>query len=187
MFDVGQAGQMNAGVLWLVSGTHDWVVPSGQKPFVCEWRGEVARNGAAATQFVWPKAALTSTLRAHGAGGLGPEALCWPRTNAAFRGRAAAAPWPQRSVAVARDRLGDNTYPLMNVHPQLKTLRCLPIPKRHTEALKRRQSRNVRSSPHNLGSGPAKGSRGGAEFSLLRIQEIRKRSSRQYPAPLHRY
>jgi len=123
LFDVGAAGQMNARVL-LVSGTHDWVVPSGPEAIVP--MAEEARNVGGGHQFVLAKGGTHFNLRAtlaQGGGPLGGLLLAW--TNAAFAAGPAAAPGPNAALLLPPDGWGDNTYPLMNVTPQLKTL---PVP-----------------------------------------------------------
>lgn len=120
LFNVGSAGKMNARVL-LVSGTHDWVVPSGPEALVP--MAAEARNVGGGHQFVLANGGTHFNLRAtleQGGGPLGALLLAW--TNAAFAAGPAAAPGPNASLLLPPDGWGDSTYPLVNVTPLLKTL-----------------------------------------------------------------
>ncbi|WP_457767435.1 alpha/beta hydrolase family protein [Cyanobium sp. ULC082] len=123
LFNVGSAGKMNARVL-LVSGTHDWVVPSGPEALIP--MAQEARNVGGGHQVVLAKGGTHFNLRAtleQGGGPLGALLLAW--TNGAFAAGPAAAPGPNAPLLLPPDGWGDSTYPLVNVTTELKTR---PIP-----------------------------------------------------------
>ncbi len=123
LFDVGAASNMNARVL-MVTGTRDWVVPSGPEALI-PVAGE-ARNLGGGHQLVLAKGGTHFNLRAtvqEGGGALGALLLAW--TQGAFAAGAAAAPAANAPPLLPPDGWGNSTYPLVDITPLLKTL---PIP-----------------------------------------------------------
>jgi predicted dienelactone hydrolase len=126
LFDQGSARHMNARVL-LVSGSRDWVVPSG--PEALRPMAEEARNVGGGHRLVLARDGDHFNLRSHfaeGGGPLGGLLLAW--TAAAFSAGAAAAPAPEAPSLLPADGWGDTDYPLVDVTATLRTLPVGPNP-----------------------------------------------------------
>jgi len=147
LFDRGGSRQMKrpraAGERQPMTGSF----PSGPEAIVPNGRGRPSNVGGG-HRFVLGQGGTHFNLRATLAQGGAPLGGLLRLENAGLRGRALAAARPQRSVGCCRPMAGgNNTYPLMNVTPQLKTYRCLPIPKDTLKALKTTpQARTVRET-----------------------------------------
>jgi predicted dienelactone hydrolase len=126
LFDTGSGQGLNARVL-LVSGSRDWVVPSGPEalmPLAAE-----ARNVAGGHRLVLARDGDHFNLRStydEGGGALRGLLLAW--TDAAFAAGAAAAPGPDAPSLLPADGWGDTEYPLVDVTASLKTLPIGPNP-----------------------------------------------------------
>jgi predicted dienelactone hydrolase len=120
LFDQGSAKAMNGRVL-LVSGSRDWVVPSGPealRPMALE-----ARNAGGGHRLVLAKDGDHFNLRSsyeQGGGALRALLLAW--TDGAFAAGAAAAPGPDAPPLMPPDGWGDNEFPLVDVTANLRTL-----------------------------------------------------------------
>ena len=125
LFDTGAGKGMNARVL-LVSGSRDWVVPSG--PEAIEPMAAEARNVGGGHRLVLARGGdhfnLGSPL-AEGGGPLRGLILAW--VNGAFAAGAAVAPGPGAPNLLPADGWGDGTYPLMDVTPALRQLTLRPL------------------------------------------------------------
>ena len=120
LFDQGSARRMNARVL-LVSGSRDWVVPSG--PEALRPMAEEARNVAGGHRLVIARDGDHFNLRSHfaeGGGALRGLLLAW--TDGAFAAGAAAAPGPDAPSLLPADGWGDMDHPLVDVTAALRTL-----------------------------------------------------------------
>jgi len=107
LFDVGAAADESHRVP-AVSGTHDWVVPSGPEASVP--MGREAATWAAAPSSCWPRRQLTSTCAPHWrrGGPLGGLLLAWD--NAAFA-QGLQRRGPNAALLGCRPMAGGNTYP----------------------------------------------------------------------------
>jgi len=120
LFDQGSARAMGARVL-LVSGSRDWVVPSGPEaltPMALE-----ARNAGGGHRLVLAKDGDHFNLRSsyeQGGGALRGLLLAW--TDGAFAAGAAAAPGPSAPSLLPPDGWGDTEFPLVDVTANLPTL-----------------------------------------------------------------
>ncbi|MEA5391170.1 alpha/beta hydrolase [Cyanobium gracile UHCC 0139] len=122
LFDQGSARAMNGRVL-LVSGSRDWVVPSGPEA-LRPMAGE-ARNVGGGHRLVLARDGDHFNLRSHfenGGGALRGLLLAW--TDGAFAAGAAAAPGPSAPPLLPPDGWGDTEFPLVDI---TTTLRSLPI------------------------------------------------------------
>jgi len=118
LFDTGATSGMNARVL-LVSGSRDWVVPSG--PEAIEPMATEARRVGGGHRLVLARGGDHFNLRsplAEGGGPLRGLILAW--VNGAFAAGAAAAPAPGAPNLLPPDGWGDTTYPLVDVTPALR-------------------------------------------------------------------
>jgi predicted dienelactone hydrolase len=124
LFDTGAGRGMNARVL-LVSGSRDWVVPSG--PEAIEPMAAEARNVGGGHRLVLAKGGDHFNLRsplAEAGGPLRGLILAW--VNGAFAAGAAAAPAPGAPNLLPPDGWGDTTYPLVDVTPALRQVSVKP-------------------------------------------------------------
>jgi predicted dienelactone hydrolase len=120
LFDQGSARAMNARVL-LVSGSRDWVVPSGPEA-LRPMAGE-ARNVGGGHRLVLARDGDHFNLRssyAQGGGALRGLLLAW--TDGAFAAGAAAAPAPDAPSLMPPDGWGDTEFPLVDITASLRTL-----------------------------------------------------------------
>jgi predicted dienelactone hydrolase len=124
LFDQGSARAMGGRVL-LVSGTRDWVVPSGPealRPMALEARGVGGGH-----RLVLAKDGDHFNLRSsyeEGGGALRGLLLAW--TDGAFAAGAAAAPGPNAPSLLPPDGWGDTEFPLVDVTANLTTLPISP-------------------------------------------------------------
>ncbi len=120
LFDQGSARTMNARAL-VVSGSRDWVVPSGPealRPMAME-----ARNVGGGHRLVLAKDGDHFNLRSSYAGGGGAlRGLLLAWTDGAFAAGAAAAPGPDAPSLLPPDGWGDTEFPLVDVTANLRTL-----------------------------------------------------------------
>lgn len=126
LFDEGSARGMNGRVL-LVSGSRDWVVPSG--PEALRPMAEEARNVGGGHRVVLAKEGDHFNLRspfAEGGGALRGLLLAW--TDGAFTAGSAAAPGPDAPSLLPVDGWGDTEFPLVDVTAALRTLPIGPNP-----------------------------------------------------------
>ncbi len=120
LFDQGSAKAMNGRVL-LVSGSRDWVVPSGPealRPMALE-----ARNAGGGHRLVLAKDGDHFNLRSsyeQGGGALRGLLLAW--TDGAFAAGAAVAPGPDAPPLMPPDGWGATEFPLVDVTANLRTL-----------------------------------------------------------------
>jgi hypothetical protein len=112
----------------LVSGSRDWVVPSGPEaltPMALE-----ARNAGGGHRLVLAKDGDHFNLRSsyeQGGGALRGLLLAW--TDGAFAAGAAAAPGPSAPSLLPPDGWGDMEFPLVDVTANLPTLPIgFPLP-----------------------------------------------------------
>ncbi|KEF41420.1 MAG: hypothetical protein ER33_11515 [Cyanobium sp. CACIAM 14] len=126
LFDQGAARAMNGRVL-LVSGSRDWVVPSG--PEALRPMAEEARSVGGGHRLVLARDGDHFNLRstfAEGGGALRGLLLAW--TDAAFAAGAAAAPGPNAPSLLPPDGWGDTEFPLVDITSSLATLPVGPNP-----------------------------------------------------------
>ncbi|WP_216902284.1 alpha/beta fold hydrolase [Synechococcus sp. CCY 9618] len=126
LFDQGSAQGMNARVL-LVSGSRDWVVPSGPEA-LRPMAGE-ARSVGGGHRLVLARDGDHFNLRSHfeqGGGALRGLLLAW--TDGAFAAGAAAAPGPSAPSLLPPDGWGATEFPLVDVTANLRTLPIGPNP-----------------------------------------------------------
>ena len=120
LFDQGSARTMTARAL-VVSGSRDWVVPSGPealRPMALE-----ARNQGGGHRLVLARDGDHFNLRSsyeQGGGALRSLLLAW--TDGAFAAGAAAAPGPSAPSLLPPDGWGDMEFPLVDVTASLPTL-----------------------------------------------------------------
>ncbi len=118
LFDTGAAQAMNARAL-LVSGSRDWVVPSGPEaitPMAAQIRGIGGGH-----RLVLAKGGDHFNLRSpleEGGGPLRGVILAW--VNGAFQAGAAAAPGPKAPALLPADGWGDAQIPLVDVTDTLQ-------------------------------------------------------------------
>ncbi|MDM7954356.1 MAG: dienelactone hydrolase [Cyanobium sp. CZS 25K] len=120
LFDQGAARAMNGRVL-LVSGSRDWVVPSGPEALMPMARE--ARNVGGGHRVVLARDGDHFNLRSHfkeGGGALRGLLLAW--TDSAFAAGAAAAPGPDAPSLLPPDGWGDTEFPLVDITTTLRTL-----------------------------------------------------------------
>ncbi len=120
LFDQGAARTMNARVL-LVSGTRDWVVPSG--PEAIRPMAQEARNVGGGHRLVLARDGDHFNLRSHfedGGGALRGLLLAW--TQGAFAAGAAAAPAAGAPALLPPDGWGSTEFALVDVTSALPTL-----------------------------------------------------------------
>jgi hypothetical protein len=120
LFDQGSGRAMNGRVL-LVSGSRDWVVPSGPealRPMAME-----ARNAGGGHRLVLAKDGDHFNLRSHfadGGGALRGLLLAW--TDGAFAAGAAVAPAPDAPSLLPPDGWGATEFPLVDITGSLRSL-----------------------------------------------------------------
>lgn len=120
LFDTGSSSDMNARVL-MVSGTRDWIVPSG--PEAIQPMAQQARNAGGGHRLVLARGGDHFNLRSPLGDGGGPlRGLLLGWVNGAFAAGAAAAPGPQAPDLLPPDGWGDPSYPLVDVTGRLRTL-----------------------------------------------------------------
>ncbi|MCS5691858.1 alpha/beta hydrolase [Cyanobium sp. FGCU-6] len=124
LFDRGSSAGMNGRVL-MVSGSRDWVVPSG--PEAIRIMAGQARSVGGGHRLVLVKGGDHFNLRSPQADGGGPlRGLLLSWTDGAFQAGPAAAPGPDAPPLLAPSGWGDPDYPLVDVTGRLASVDITP-------------------------------------------------------------
>jgi len=124
LFDRGSSRGMNGRVL-MVSGSRDWVVPSG--PEAIRIMAGQARGVGGGHRLVLVKGGDHFNLRSPLADGGGPlRGLFVSWTDGAFQAGPAAAPGPNAPTLLAPAGWGDPDYPLVDVTSRLSSIDVNP-------------------------------------------------------------